>query len=96
MDPLLGPLLQLNFECLSKLVSNICDLSSGTRLTIQPPQPAPVNRDPTAPEDKATETNSSNFGCEHSYRSRQLRCDSFISSPNLLISAVVSQILRNS
>ena len=91
-----GPLLQLNFECLLIVDSNSCDLSSGTRHTIQPPQPAPVSRAPMAPWSTATRISSSSLGWEHSYRSRQLLCDSFISCPRTWTSALDSHTLRYS
>ena len=56
---------------------------SGTKLTVKPPQPAPVNLLPIAPAFKAKLVSLSNYGQEHSYKFLQESWLSFIRFPNI-------------
>ena len=62
-------------------------LLSGTKLTVHPPHPAPVNRLPIAPFFKAKLVNSSSSGDEHSYKSLQDDWLSFINYPMIAVLA---------
>lgn len=57
-------------------------LLSETRLTVHPPHPAPVNRDPYAPDVRARAVSSSSSGHEQSNKSEQDLWDSFMSFPS--------------
>lgn len=59
-------------------------MSFSTRLTVHPPQPAPVNLLPNAPYFSANDVTSSNYWHEHWYTSLHEEWLSFISFPNMM------------